>query len=45
MSLKYNFAFKSSDLKKWEPKNKKNEIKIISNRQKLTYLIEFFNSI
>ena len=42
MSLKYNFAFKSSDLKKWEPKNRKNEIKIISNRQKLTYLIEFF---
>ena len=42
MSLKYNFAFKSSDLKKWKPKNRKNEIKIISNRQKLTYLIEFF---
>ena len=42
MSLKYNFAFKSSDLKKWEPKNKKNEIQIISNKQKLTNLIEFF---
>ena len=40
MSLKYNFAFKSSDLKKWEPKNKKNEIQIISNQQKLTNLIE-----
>ena len=42
MSLKYNFAFKSSDLKKWEPRNKKNEIQIISNKQKLTNLIEFF---
>ena len=42
MSLKYNFAFKYADLKKWEPKNRKDEIKIISNRQKLNYLIEFF---
>ena len=43
MSLRYNFAFKNSDLQRWEPKKIK-EKKSISLKQKFTDVEKFIKN-
>ena len=41
MSLKYNFAFKNSDLKKWDPEKNRKAKDLITNRQKFELVVSY----